>query len=132
MASRTLTVSLKGFGSPPSMAHVEVESLTLQQRVLRSLTLIGLGTALAVVALPIPLVHFVLVPASLLIGLVLGTLRFRQREIFALAEGSCPFCGTQQRLGLAGRAFRLPRQVFCKHCGRALDLGGEAPGRAPP
>jgi hypothetical protein len=111
------------------MAHVEVESLTLQQRVIRSLTIVAVGTALAVVALPIPLVHFVLVPASLILGLVIGMNRFRQREIFLLARGSCPFCGTEQRLGLAGRAFRLPRQVFCKNCGQALDLGSESPGR---
>jgi hypothetical protein len=105
------------------MAHVEVETLTLQQRVIRSLTIVALGIALAVVALPIPLVHFVLVPASLILGLVIGMSRFRQREIFRLAEGPCPLCGAKQRLGLAGRAFRLPRQVFCKSCGRALDLG---------
>jgi hypothetical protein len=123
MARRTMTVPLKGFGSPPSTAQVEVETLTLQQRVIRSLAIIALGFALALVALPIPLVHFVLVPASLLLGLMIGANRFRQREIFALAEGPCPFCGTKQRLGLAGRAFRLPRQVHCRNCGRALDLG---------
>ena len=123
MARRTMTVPRKGFGSSASTAHVEVESLTLQQRAIRSVAIIALGFALALVALPIPLVHFVLVPASLLLGLVIGTNRFRQREIFALAEGACPFCGTKQRLGLAGRAFRLPRQVHCKNCGRSLDLG---------
>lgn len=129
MAKRALTAPLKGFGSPATVAHVEVETLTLQQRVVRSLVIIGLATGLAVVALPIPLVHFVLVPASLILGLVMGMNRFRQREIFLLARGSCPFCGTEQRLGLAGRAFRLPRQVHCKNCGRALHLGGESPGR---
>lgn len=125
MNRRTLSVPLKGFGSPTTIAHVEVESLTLQQRMIRSLVIIALGTALALVALPIPLVHFVLVPASLILGLTIGLNRFRQREVFLLARGSCPFCGTEQRLGLAGRAFRLPRQVYCRNCRRALDLGAE-------
>lgn len=126
MARRTLTLPLKGFGSPATQARVEVESLTLGQRVMRSIVILAAGLALAVVALPIPLVHFVLVPVSLILGLVVGMQRFRQRELFWRAEGSCPFCGTQQRLGLSGRVFRLPRQVFCRNCGRGLDLGEEA------
>jgi hypothetical protein len=109
------------------MAHVEVESLTLRDRIIRAVVVLAAGFALALVALPIPLVHFVLVPGSLILGIVLGMARFRQREIFSLARASCPFCGTEQRLGLAGRVFQLPRQVFCKNCGRSLDLGGEQP-----
>lgn len=54
MNRRTLSVPLKGFGSSTTIAHVEVESLTLQQRMIRSLVIIALGTALALVALPIP------------------------------------------------------------------------------
>lgn len=60
MARRTLTVPLKGFGSPATQALVEVESLTLRQRVMRSMVMLAAGLAFAVVALPIPLVHFVL------------------------------------------------------------------------
>jgi hypothetical protein len=81
------------------------------------------GLALALVAVPIPVVHFVLVPGALLVGLTLGAVRMGQREIFSVAEGTCPFCGTRQRLGLAGRVFRLPRRVHCRNCQRDLDLG---------
>jgi hypothetical protein len=77
------------------------------------------------IALPIPLVHLVLVPGALLLGIILGMIRLGQREIFSLAEGDCPFCGTHQRLGLAGRVFRLPRRVFCRNCQKELDLGRE-------
>jgi hypothetical protein len=126
MERRSLNVALKGFGSESTAAHVVVESLDFRQRAMRGALILAGGVALAVIAIPIPLVHFVLVPGSLLLGLILGVVRFRQREIFWLAEGACPFCGTQQRLGLAGRVFRLPRQVFCKNCGRPLDLGEDA------
>ena len=126
MERRSLNVSLKGFGSEPTSARVVVESLDLRQRVMRGAMILAGALAVAVIALPIPLVHFILVPGALFLGLVLGVVRFRQREIFWLAEGACPFCGTQQRLGLAGRMFRLPRQVFCQHCGRHLELAGEA------
>jgi len=123
MATRSLTVPLKGFGSAPTQAEVIVETLTLRARVARAASVAGAGLVLALIALPIPLVHFVLVPAALLLGLTFGAIRLRHREIFASAEGTCPFCGTRQRLGLAGRVFRLPRRVFCNNCRRELDLG---------
>jgi hypothetical protein len=125
MSTRSLTVPLAGFGSAPTEAEVTVESLTLRARLARGAAVAGAGLALAVIALPIPLVHFVLVPAALLLGLGFGAMRLGQREIFSSAEGTCPFCGTRQRLGLAGRVFRLPHRVFCSSCQRELDLGME-------
>jgi hypothetical protein len=123
MTTRSLTVPLTGFGCAPTLAEVTVASLSLRARLMRAGAMAGAGLALALIALPIPLVHFVLVPTALLLGISLGVIRLRHREIFTSAEGSCPFCGTGQRLGLAGRVFRLPRRVFCSNCQRALDLG---------
>src|SRR5438093_10161899 len=116
MGTRSLTVPLKGFGSAPTQAQVVVETLTLRARIARAAAIAGAGLALAMIALPIPLVHLVLVPGALLLGIILGMIRLGQREVFSLAEGDCPFCGTHQRLGLAGRVFRLPRRVFCRNC----------------
>jgi hypothetical protein len=123
MSIRSLTVPLSGFGRAPTEAQVTVESLSLRARLARGAAVAGAGLALAVIALPIPLVHFVLVPAALLLGIIFGAIRLGHREIFSTAEGTCPFCGTEQRLGLAGRVFRLPRRVFCRNCRKELDLG---------
>src|SRR4051812_47737493 len=131
MSTRSLTVPLTGFGSPPSEAQVVVESLTLRARLIRAGAVGGAGLALALIALPIPLVHFVLVPAALLLGITMGAIRLGQREIFSSAEGVCPFCGTGQRLGLSGRVFRLPRRVYCSNCQRELDLGNNAAVQKP-
>jgi len=120
-----MEVSLKGFGAAPTQAEVVVESLTYKERLRRAGIALAAGGALAVIALPIPLVHFVLVPSALLLGVIFALLRLRQREIIQSAEGSCPYCGAHQRLGLAGRVFRLPREVFCERCSRPLDLGAE-------
>jgi hypothetical protein len=131
MSTRSLTVPLTGFGCAPTEAQVTVESLSLRARLARGAAVAGGGLALAVIALPIPLVHFVLVPAALLLGITFGSIRLGQREIFSSAEGACPFCGTRQRLGLAGRVFRLPRRVFCSNCQRELDLGRDARVSSP-
>jgi hypothetical protein len=123
MPNRSITVPLKGFGCAATEAQVVVKSLTLRDRLVRSSMVLGGGFLVAAIALPIPIVHLVLVPMGLLLGLAFGVTRLRHREIFSLAEGDCPCCGTHQRLGLAGRVFRLPRRVFCRNCQRELDLG---------
>lgn len=123
--TRCFEVSLKGFGRAPTRAQVVVGMLTLRERAARAAVVLGAGLALAVIALPIPLVHLILVPGALLLGITLAAIRVGQREIFRSAEGVCPYCGARQRLGLAGRVFRLPREVFCSNCQRALDLGGD-------
>ena len=122
MTTRSLEASLKGFGAPPTPAEQVVETLGFRDRVRRAGLAFAAGAALALIAIPIPLVHFVLVPGALLLGMVFAALRLNQREIIRSAEGSCPYCGTAQRLGLAGRVFRLPREVFCSNCRRPLDL----------
>lgn len=122
MSTHTVNATLRGFGTPPTSATLVVEQLTPGRRLGRAGAALGLGVAAAAIALPIPIVHFVLVPGSLLVGLILAAVRVSQREIVKTAEGSCPFCGTRQRLGLAGRKYRLPRRVHCSSCGQELDL----------
>jgi hypothetical protein len=122
MSTQTVNATLRGFGTPPSTATLVIEQLTPGQRLGRAGAALGLGVAAAAIALPIPIVHFVLVPGSLLVGLILAALRVSHGVIVRTAEGACPFCGTRQRLGLAGRKYRLPRRVHCSSCGQELDL----------
>jgi hypothetical protein len=123
MSTRTLTLPLSGFGSPPTEAQVVVAQLSPRDRLMRAGAVAGAGLVVALIGLPIPLVHFVLVPGALVLGLTLAALRLRHKEIFSSAEGVCPFCDTHQRLGLSGKVFRLPRRVYCSNCRRELDLG---------
>jgi hypothetical protein len=130
MSTRSLVTPLSGFGHPPTEAQVVVKSLNLRDRLARAGVVAGAGLAVALIALPIPLVHLFLVPAALLLGIIFAAVRLRHREIFASAEGTCPVCGTRQRLGLAGKVYRLPRRVFCSHCRKELDLGRDTASHA--
>ena len=126
MESRTLTIALRGFGCEPTTARVTVMPLNGRQRLRRAAAVFGVGLLAALVALPIPIVHFFFVPAALIGGVVLAFLRLRQHEVVELAEGPCPCCGVAQPLGLAGGSLRLPRVVHCRSCGRSLELEGPA------
>jgi hypothetical protein len=121
VTTRTLNLRLHGFGAPAAPARAEIAELAPAERVKRAAVVFGAFVAVAIVALPIPIVHFMLVPGGLLLALVLGGLRLREHAIFRDVSGGCPFCGTQQHFPLFGR-FRLPRDVHCASCRRRLTL----------
>jgi hypothetical protein len=119
--TRTIDLQLRGFGAPPATARAEVADLSPVDRLKRAAVVFGAFIAVAVIALPIPIVHFVLVPAGLLLAFTLGAWRLREGVIFRGVEGRCPLCGAEQRFPLMGR-FRVPRPVDCEHCRRRLTL----------
>jgi len=124
VTTRTLELRLHGFGAPPAPARAEIAELAAADRFKRAAVVFGAFVAVAIVALPIPIVHFMLVPCGLLLAFVLGGLRLREDAIFRDVSGGCPFCGTEQHFPLFGR-FRLPKDVHCANCGRKLTLEPE-------
>ncbi len=121
MEQRALDLPLEGFGAPATSARVELSVLTPAERVKRAAVAFGIFLLVAVIAIPIPLVHFVLVPAALVLGIGFAAARLRQSEIFRRVEGRCPFCATEQTFTVMGR-FRLPKTLHCAHCQRRLVL----------
>src|SRR6478609_7481048 len=121
MEVRSLQGSLRGFGAKPTVAYLELDTLSPADRVKRAGTIFGLGVVLALIAIPIPIVHFLLVPGALLVGAVLALMRLGQSEVFRTARGRCPFCGQEQSFTVMGR-FRLPKKLYCSSCQRQLML----------
>jgi hypothetical protein len=118
---RTLELRLQGFGTSPAPARAEVAELSTAERLKRAAVVFGAFVAVAIIALPIPIVHFVVVPGGLLLAVSLGLLRLREGKVFRSVAGRCPFCGTEQTFPVLGR-FRLPREVDCGTCHRRLTL----------
>jgi hypothetical protein len=121
MTIRTLNVPLKGFGASPTDAEVQLAVLDPGDRVKRAAVVFLAFILIAVGAIPIPLVHLVMVPLALLLAFGFGANRLRQREIFRHVEGRCPFCGTEQTFTVMGR-FHLPKRLHCGNCQRELEL----------
>jgi hypothetical protein len=129
MDVRLLEFPLRGFGAQPTAARVELATLSPGDRLKRAATVFGLALILALIALPIPVVHFILVPGALLLGAILAMVRLGQREIFRSTYGRCPFCATEQSFTVMGR-FSLPKTLYCGSCQRELVL--DRPTSAPP
>jgi hypothetical protein len=121
MEIKAIELPLTGFGAAPTPARVEVLTLSPVDRIKRAALIFGASLLAAAIAIPIPLVHFVLVPTALILGAVFALLRLRQREIFRSAGGRCPFCFTDQSFTVMGR-FQLPKTLYCSSCQRQLRL----------
>lgn len=122
MRSRPVHHPLSGFGTPSSQAELVVVSLSPGERLRRAAIAPALGLAASILVLPIPIVHFAVPPVALVSGVVVGLRRILQGEIIQSAHGPCPFCGTDQTLGLTGAAYRLPRALKCHSCLKLLTL----------
>ena len=122
---RTTSLALTGFGVPATVASAEIRELSSGERLRRGFGAAALGLLLAILTLPIPIVHFVFPLVALVGGLVLGVRRFGQGELFHRVEGACPFCGRDGRWGLTHAPVKLPRELSCPACRKTLEL--EAP-----
>lgn len=121
-AVRPIELSLQGFGTGAGIARAEIRRLQGGERVRRALLGPAVGLGIAVLVLPIPVVHFMLPPVAIVAGIVIGVRRGLARELFLTARGTCPRCNREQGLGLNGAAFQLPREIKCGGCGHLLTL----------
>ena len=76
---------------------------------------------LAVVAVFVPLLHFILVPALVLAGPLVARWRWLERASVLRAHGRCPGCGADLDLPLKQPA-REELSFRCTACGRPLAL----------
>ncbi|MFI5279228.1 MAG: hypothetical protein ACHQU1_01935 [Gemmatimonadales bacterium] len=114
---------LRGYGAPETVATVEVDSLAPGQRLGRAVAGFGLWFVGAIVAVFIPVAHFILVPLCLVAAFVTLIVRAGTSVLVRSASGTCPDCGTAQQLDVSG-TWRLPKDVTCRNCHRRLTLYG--------
>jgi hypothetical protein len=124
----TLTV----FGSPPTKATLALRSVGTGRRLARALGGLVLCWTATLVAVFIPVAHFVLVPGLAIAGVVWAVSRLRERERVLWIHGTCPRCGREEDFVPAGRSGRQ-LTVDCPSCFNRLDvhLEEERPGGTP-
>jgi hypothetical protein len=110
-----------GHADTPAVASVVLHPRS--DRVRRAIrSWLGLW-GLAIAAVFVPLLHFVLVPGLLLLGMVMGLLRLREHGTIVSVRGACPACGVPQAIEV-GAPLRADVALRCEACGRPLWLHG--------
>lgn len=99
---------------------VRIEILEKRERLLRALRLAGLCWLLAIGAVFMPIVHFILVPLLLLAGPIIFFVQWPKTHLLLGGEGICPMCN--MKLLIQKGAYRWPQEELCSGCRRNLDV----------
>jgi hypothetical protein len=118
-------------GGPTTEGKATVGSSSFGGRALKALRTVGLGLIIAVVLLPVPVIHLAGIGIFVAcLGIAAWQLRpgLRVRKV----EGPCPHCGHPQQywLGLNVGPMRFPKATSCEKCAKELTIDSAAPGRA--
>jgi hypothetical protein len=111
-------------GRPFTPATAWVVERSRRAQLGRSLRGLALCWGAAIVAIFIPLAHFLLVPALLVAGPLLAVARLREERTLVAAHGVCPGCGHEQSFAARGR-FHERFAVRCAACRREIVLEPE-------
>lgn len=107
-------VVLKSDSEHHSEGIVKIQYFNREQRLGRALKIFGLCWGAALVAIFLPLIHFVLVPTLILTGLIVpGFVYFRESRILG-GEGTCPKC--QAPFQIEKSANEWPLTDLCTQC----------------
>lgn len=123
-AGRTVVLQLTEWGSGPiGPAEARVGHVSLGRRLMRGAIPVAIAMVLALLILPIPLMHLAGIPL-LALGVYFSVRNARAREVFLGASGTCPSCHSQTKLfvGFGKPPFKLPVKTSCSSCGRNLML----------
>lgn len=123
---REVAARLCYHGRTDSPASLRLRGWTAGERRRRAVQAWALCWGLALAAVFLPVLHFVLVPALFVAGPVAGLMRLRESLTVLGAAGACPACGESQTFAVSG-AWRESVRLRCEKCGRAIELRAPAP-----
>lgn len=125
--SRTDTISVKiraTLEKPPTDGTVEVVTFDAKARSRRALKALGMCWGGAVLCVPIPIIHFTVLPSLLIAGLVLFFRISGQSSQILGGAGTCPECGKTFRIAKADH--RFPMDELCEHCRSSVSISDAA------
>ena len=123
MADLQVIVSLEATGSEVTQCKGLFTTFAMAHRARRSVIVFAVATGLAVLFLPIPIIHLLAIPMILLGGIVLALRQLSIVGRLAPLRMACPKCGVLNRVGggLGVRAM-APTSRVCESCRRELIL----------
>jgi hypothetical protein len=121
-----LAGELTYFDQPARPVTLELTRYDQRQRLVRAVLALGACWGLAVLAVLIPVLHFLLVPALFLAGPFFAYRRLHEEATVTRIRGTCPACG--QPIEHAGReAWKPLLRLDCPHCHRRIALESSLP-----
>lgn len=116
------TLIVRANSGKTSEAQGAVAHLDQGQRMKRAMKKSGMFVGGALVCLPIPVLHMVLVPTMLLLSVVMGVVTSKKKILVEWPEAKCPECGAAIP-GEEGAVQEFPLRIYCVNCRNQLSIG---------
>lgn len=98
----------------PTSGTIRIQHWGRSDRLRRALRASGICSLFAMIAVFIPLLHFVLVPLLILAAPIVGFVLYGQESAVLGGEGKCPACGAD--FLVAKSANKFPLNDLCTSC----------------
>lgn len=110
----SVEVTLRGDPEKKVIAEIEVRSLSPSSRFFLAFKYLAIWWVAALFCVLIPVLHFLLVPMGIFIGLFVFARKYSLRSSMSAGAVNCPKCQTQIKIEPA--AFNWPRREYCSAC----------------
>lgn len=117
---QTISAQIKNRDGKQAPGQVRVQTWTAQDRLKRSLKALGLCWGGAIVAVFMPLIHFVLVPSLLLAGPIVAYVFYQSESVVLGGEGHCPSC--QKPFKIVRQKNKWPLKDICSSCQSEVEI----------
>ncbi len=120
MQTTTIRVLISSSSGKHCDAAVAVEELNASDRMRRSIKCLGMCWGGAIVAVFLPILHFILVPLLLIAGPCWAYYVYQQEQRLAGGQGTCPDCNAS--LKIERGAAKWPLDEICTACRTMLRV----------
>jgi hypothetical protein len=119
-----MQVFAKAHSDHEEIGNLEITTLRMDERVKLVALRVGIFVILAMVAVFIPVLHFVLVPAFLIAAVFAGIAASRFGQKVTSGEVNCPHCG--QKIVIPPAPLRWPMACVCQGCASTVRIFAES------
>jgi hypothetical protein len=114
ITTETTAILLKTIAGKENKDSIELIHWTPPQRTVRALKMLGMFWGFAVLAVFLPIVHFVLVPTFLILGPIMAYGTYKQDAGIVAKNLICPECG--ETLKVSAQKMKWPLLLTCDNC----------------
>jgi hypothetical protein len=121
----TIPISITSHSGDPTSGEVIVEEYTPGQRRRRALKILAVWWGLAILFIPVPPIHFVVVPLFLVCGPIFATFARRQYSKIISGSAICPLC--KKSFEVVKNTPRWPMDDVCTNCHQHVEITAKSP-----
>lgn len=107
-------------GEHQESACVYVKQWSRRERLVRALRTLGIWWFAALLAVPVPIFHFIAVPLLLFVGICAAFMVYRRTSTVLGGYGRCPFC--TESIEITTKPERWPLEEICTHCSKLVTI----------